>query len=574
MCVLFITQTNFLQEPNLITLVNSFFLPNVKLYTSTISSPLVSFVGLTTRKCFSSGKIRNILSTISDDSSYFIGSSDRKSGFERNDYRVIDGESVSHASTTFPICSMDFISDVEGLTNMSGMKRNYPLSILFLSADTGGGHRASAESLANQFTVHFPRSTCELMDIWTRSKVYPYKNMICSYKYLCAHPRQWKVVYHISNIRPYVFLTYYHSKITCLSKIMNYIDEYDPDVVISVHPTMNYVPLIATREVAKSKGKYIPFFTVVTDYGSGHCTWFEKGVDKIYVASERLRSLAKRRGNIPDEKIVMNGLPIRRDFVIQSEKIGDRMSVLGKAYRQIIMQSLNINPSKKMVLIMGGGEGVGFLERYAESIYLAFIKDGIDATICIACGRNENLRKTVRKKKWEILSKIKSKKRKRLNFQKFFKGLYRNNSFHDHPINLEDDTYNLKSGNVDVIDIGFVTNIAEYMVAADVLLSKAGPGTIAEATAVGLPVMVTSFLPGQEAGNVNVVLDGGFGSFCDNPAVVANTVVSWLKDDSLLRSMSENSSQMGNPDAASIIVKEIGDITCQWLNKNKNFTSI
>jgi len=38
--------------------------------------------------------------------------------------------------------------------------------------------------------------------------------------------------------------------------------------------------------------------------------------------------------------------------------------------------------------------------------------------------------------------------------------------------------------------------------------------------------------------------------------------------------MSENSSQMGNPDAASIIVKEIGDITCQWLNKNKNFTSI
>ena len=44
------------------------------------------------------------------------------------------------------------------------------------------------------------------------------------------------------------------------------------------------------------------------------------------------------------------------------------------------------------------------------------------------------------------------------------------------------------------------------VVAADVLVTKAGPGTIAEAAAVGLPVMVTSFLPGQEAGNVGDVI--------------------------------------------------------------------
>ena len=49
-------------------------------------------------------------------------------------------------------------------------------------------------------------------------------------------------------------------------------------------------------------------------------------------------------------------------------------------------------------------------------------------------------------------------------------------------------------------------------VAADVLVSKAGPGTIAEAAAVGLPVMVTSHLPGQEAGNVDIVLNGGVSS--------------------------------------------------------------
>lgn len=46
--------------------------------------------------------------------------------------------------------------------------------------------------------------------------------------------------------------------------------------------------------------------------------------------------------------------------------------------------------------------------------------------------------------------------------------------------------------------------MAEYMVAADILVTKAGPGTIAEAAAVGLPIMVTSHLPGQEAGNVDI----------------------------------------------------------------------
>jgi len=50
-------------------------------------------------------------------------------------------------------------------------------------------------------------------------------------------------------------------------------------------------------------------------------------------------------------------------------------------------------------------------------------------------------------------------------------------------------------GNVDVVGLGFISNMAEYMVAADILVTKAGPGTIAEATSVGLPVMITRFVP-------------------------------------------------------------------------------
>lgn len=49
-------------------------------------------------------------------------------------------------------------------------------------------------------------------------------------------------------------------------------------------------------------------------------------------------------------------------------------------------------------------------------------------------------------------------------------------------------------GNVDVVPLGFVTDMAAHMAAADVLVTKAGPGSIAEAAAVGLPVMLTRYV--------------------------------------------------------------------------------
>lgn len=51
-------------------------------------------------------------------------------------------------------------------------------------------------------------------------------------------------------------------------KIYEKLEEYNPDVIVSVHPTMNYVPLFCARKLSKKHGKDIPFFTVVTEYVS------------------------------------------------------------------------------------------------------------------------------------------------------------------------------------------------------------------------------------------------------------------------------------------------------------------
>ena len=44
---------------------------------------------------------------------------------------------------------------------------------------------------------------------------------------------------------------------------------------------------------------------------------------------------------------------------------------------------------------------------------------------------------------------------------------------------------------------GFVTNMAEWMTACDTIITKAGPGTIAEALICGLPIILNGFIPCQ-----------------------------------------------------------------------------
>ena len=54
---------------------------------------------------------------------------------------------------------------------------------------------------------------------------------------------------------------------------------------------------------------------------------------------------------------------------------------------------------------------------------------------------------------------------------------------------------------------GFVDNMEEWMAACDIIITKAGPGTIAESLIMGLPILLNGFVPCQESGNVPFVID-------------------------------------------------------------------
>ncbi|EEC51263.1 predicted protein, partial [Phaeodactylum tricornutum CCAP 1055/1] len=394
------------------------------------------------------------------------------------------------------------------------------LHVLFLSSDTGGGHRASAESLANQFQLLFPGTTYDLLDIVEKDGVAPYNSLVSTYKHLSAHPSQWKLVYTVSNSRAFEMLADAHLKLMCERAVRKRIQSYNPDVVISVHPLMTNVPVLSCSKISHITGKHLPIFTVVTDLGSAHCLWFANGVEKMFVGSDQIKKLAMARGKVPVEKIILAGLPIRHDFAIQADLLGVRHSEAGRAYQQRVRRELKLPcTDRKTVLVMGGGEGVGSLSNIVDALYVELALQGIDALVLVVCGRNEKLRHKLATRDWQSL------------------------------------------GKVIVTGLGFVTRMAEYMVAADVLVSKAGPGTISEAAAVSLPVMLTSFLPGQEEGNVDYVIDGGFGAYCadTDPIGIGEEVCMWLHDPAKLEMLSNAAKAKGVPNAARDIAQQIGD---------------
>ena len=102
----------------------------------------------------------------------------------------------------------------------------------------------------------------------------------------------------------------------------------------------------------------------------------------------------------------------------------------------------------------------------------------------------------------------------------------------------------------------------DFMRAADVIVTKAGPGTIAEALNAELPIILYAKLPGQEDGNVDFVLSEGVGVWAPEPLAVVRALTRWLCRSHERRAVVKNCRRAARPDAsrqiALILGKQVG----------------
>ncbi|XP_028753981.1 monogalactosyldiacylglycerol synthase 2, chloroplastic [Neltuma alba] len=381
-------------------------------------------------------------------------------------------------------------------------------NVLILMSDTGGGHRASAEAIRDAFQLEFgDEYSIFVKDVWKEYTGWPLNDMESQYKFMVKHVQLWNVAFHgtspkwIHSVYLAAIAAYYAKEVE--AGLM----EYKPDIIISVHPLMQHIPLW----VLKWQGlqNKVVFVTVITDLSSCHPTWFHPGVSRCYCPSQEVAKRALQVG-LEESQVCVYGLPIRPSFA---------RAVLSKDQ---LREELELDPSLPAVLLMGGGEGMGPVKKTAKALGESLWDKAAEKPIgqlIIICGRNKNLASTLQSLEWKIPVKIR----------------------------------------------GFETQMQKWMGACDCIITKAGPGTIAEALIRGLPIILNDYIPGQERGNVPYVVDNGAGVFTRSPKETARIVAEWFstKSDELQR-MSENALKLAQPEAVFDIVKDIHELAQQY----------
>jgi len=379
--------------------------------------------------------------------------------------------------------------------------------VLILMSDTGGGHRASAEALKATFALEYGEEyEVTVIDLWKEHTPWPFNQLPKSYSFLVKHETLWKMAFYGTKPRfvhqPQMAAT----SAFVAREVAKGLYLYEPDVIVSVHPLMQHIPL----RVLKAKGllNKIPFTTVITDLTTCHPTWFHKLATLCFCPTSDVEKRALKAGLKPHQ-IRVHGLPIRPTFCKPT------------APKDELRRQLDMDEELPAVLLMGGGEGMGPVEATAKALgsELAKNRDGRPVgQLIVICGRNKKLQGRLKSLKWQI------------------------------PVKIQ----------------GFVTNMPEWMAACDCVITKAGPGTIAESMIRGLPMVINDYIPGQEVGNVPYVVENGAGKFCENPREIARIVANWFGPaaDELER-MAQNALKLARPNAVFEIIHDLDQLTRQ-----------
>jgi 1,2-diacylglycerol 3-beta-galactosyltransferase len=250
-----------------------------------------------------------------------------------------------------------------------------------------------------------------------------------------------------------------------------------------------------TTAAAARAGISIPLITVVTDLATAHQAWRTPGADVVAVPSAAVQWRFHLNG-LPTPRCVATGLPVA-DRQAQARTEADRLA---------LRRSLGIRDNDFVVLVMGGAEGAGGMAGRVAAIVDRFPA----AHVVAVCGRNRRLVKKLSR---------------------------------------------LGAGRLTVK--GFVDNPSDWMYSADVVVGKAGPATIAEAACCGAALLLTSYVPGQEQGNADLVVHAGAGLFTPSIGQLLESIQQLRANRDVLDALRAAATRSARPDAARHVADEV-----------------
>src|SRR6266478_5650652 len=203
--------------------------------------------------------------------------------------------------------------------------------------------------------------------------------------------------------------------------------EKPADLLVSVIPHFN-------RELCQSWSKVYPgrpFVTLITDLADFPPRfWIEPMKEQYVIAgTERAVQQARVLGHDDDHIFRTSGMILRPDFY--APETSDPVA---------LRKELGLRPDLSTAIVLFGGHGSKVMYEITHRLDAA----GLPVQLLLICGRNEQLAAKLRARKWRMPVKV----------------------------------------------IGFTKEVHKLMRAADFLIGKPGPGSIAEAMVRGLPVLI------------------------------------------------------------------------------------
>ena len=350
---------------------------------------------------------------------------------------------------------------------------------LFIYLKTGGGHLAPARAIFNYMNKHFADST-EPKLIYGFEKTPRWVQYIIEDGYrMLQYTGKWffEFLYAINKI-PIV------AWISCLlvapfmsKHLEEVISKEQPDKIVIFH----FFCIIPIYRILKKRKLSIPVITVITDPFTPHTMWFLLKNQNFIVFSKDLEAkvLKKKRG------YDVHSFPFVIDDKFSKELLNEEIISVKKKY--------GYNPAKKMLLILGGGDGIPKGEKIIEEL----LRSKINYEIGIVCGKNELFQRGAE--------------------------------------NLK------KKYNAEYLKIyGYVDFIYELINISDVVLTKCGASTIMEILNLKKVPVVKDYIWEQEQGNVDYLIEKKLGIYEPKIEKLPEAVKNLLEDEKLYSSHKEN----------------------------------
>jgi processive 1,2-diacylglycerol beta-glucosyltransferase len=257
--------------------------------------------------------------------------------------------------------------------------------------------------------------------------------------------------------------------------------------------SVHATPAAAMSALAGEGRRLPPHTTVVTDFVA-HSQWIARGIDRYCVAADEVGREFVARG-IPRERVVVTGVPLRAEFETAVDPVAAR-------------RVLGLRADAPVVLVMAGSHaGVGRV----PDVVRALARSGRGAQALVVAG-------------------------------------------HDAALAARLDA--LARGSATRV-LGYVADVRTLMAAADLLVTKAGGMTLAEAMAAEVPMLLYGSLPGQERRNERFASRAGVALAARSRGELRRLLERALSEPALLEHLREGIRRARRPDATQRIVDAV-----------------